>query len=1698
MRHQIQCLSLRHGLLCLIVHGLLVAPAFANTTNIWNNSAAGTYSWSAAANWSPSAPSGSKTATVQFFNDTTTALGSGTYTINSDPGTLTLNALNLEGKANASANTTVNIGTAGNSWTFDGTSPTINLDGLNGSKTLTYAINPDLTLNQNLAFTGSGSGVFIFNGNISGAGNIAKSSSGTLWVDGNSTSYAGAISVNAGTLQMGNATTGSASLGTGTITLSGSGSFQIRKTSSQTINNTITGTTTGTVSFQPIGAANIVYTLNKANNYIALTTLTPGGSTSKTGTLKLGIANGLPTTTDLSIQNASGTTMTFDLGGYNQTLNSLATTANGSTANSIVTTSNGTPTLTISGTANTTYAGLISGNLSLVKGNTNSFTLASANTYTGCTMVNGGTLALSASGSISKTSQIIINAGGTFDVSAISAFSLGTSTLTASGTTNPATIKGNSSGTVSLGSQAITLNYDGTHPALTISQGQLLLNGNTFTVNHTPALTVGDYIVVTNLASTISSNGTFSVSGTGISAGLVPSLRVGGGGVVLHLDVVSNMSAIVYGPTTFIYNGFTQSPSVTFTGSTGATTTNYTGVAPTIYGPSQIAPTNAGTYFLSNTVAADASYRASSNATIFVINPTATVGYSPTNVGLPINPAFCGLSYEKATLTGSLFLSTDTWLINMFGQIAPAVLRIGGATVDSTCWVGLNNLTPITPAQVDALAGFVNALPTNWLVIYGINLASNTPANCASEAAYVANALGSRLLAFEIGNEPDVYHNGLRPSTYTYSDFGSEWRTFAAAITNTVPGWAMTNGGNGWTLSGPASSYNTSVFTVPFASAESGVISLLTQHYYRADGADTNSTMQLLLQPDPNLTNMASSLFTAATANHLPMGYRIDECGSFFHGGVTNVSNAYGSALWTLDCMFTLALKGCQGVNFHGGGQFTRYTPIADNGYTVVEARPEFYGIKLFSLAGQGNVIPATNTISTNFNFTAYGVRQAAGVISAVLINKETNYSIQVAINLGSNVLAASALALSGPALGSTTGYTLGGAPINPDGSWAGDFQLTTVSTGGQLVVTVPPITALWLDPITVGKNGNLGTTPTTLAADNSSSSLVMLTVKDDSSNGIAGLAVSWTVSGSGNVVNPASSGFTDGNGQVSFTVKSVKPETKAVIVNIGAATLTNYLTFTNPANALTFTWDLTNNTVGSDGAGTWDASTTNWANNGVDVTWPNNGSDGAVVGTGAAIPSGNTAITLATPVAVGGLTFNTPGGSSGQYQLTGQSITLSNTPVINVAANALISSPLSGSGFVKDGAGTLRIDGNATNNFAGSITVSNGLLQLGNNGPSGSLGTGTITVVDPGVFTVRRQGTLNFSNSIAGTFSSAMVFQLNSLNSNAVVTLAKNSTYNAAGGTILSPTASGTVGTLKLGVNNALPVTTTFVITNIGASVQRFDLAGFNQTFTSLATTTGGSVANSIITNSVSASTSTLTIAGTNSTTFAGLLAGNVGLVKTGSGTLALTGSNTFAGNATIAGGTLQISGAVSNSAFVFVTNAATLQLSGGKITADTVHIYPNAFLLGCGTINGVLLNDGTLLSSCGTNITFNGAVTNNGTMRLTGGTQLNATGTFVNNGLLDLINAAGSLPPGFVNHGVVLDSSSVQVSQIFISGTDIQVQIFSATGHTYQLQRSGSLNPPNWGDSGASQSGTGGALTFTNNSVLAQPQGFYRFKVN
>jgi autotransporter-associated beta strand protein len=182
-----------------------------------------------------------------------------------------------------------------------------------------------------------------------------------------------------------------------------------------------------------------------------------------------------------------------------------------------------------------TFASVLAGaGSSLTKLGAGTLTLTATNTLSGGVTVSNGTVALGANGSVSNVSGIAISPGAFFDVSLRSSWNLGpTSSLTGSGTASPATLNG--AGVLSLSATSpVILNYDGTHPALTVSGGTLSLHGNAFTVNAAAPLpnSATPYVVAT--ASTpITSVGPYTVSGTAIGPTSQATITVSGTQVLL-------------------------------------------------------------------------------------------------------------------------------------------------------------------------------------------------------------------------------------------------------------------------------------------------------------------------------------------------------------------------------------------------------------------------------------------------------------------------------------------------------------------------------------------------------------------------------------------------------------------------------------------------------------------------------------------------------------------------------------------------------------------------------------------------------------------------------------------------------------------------------------------------------------------------------------------------------------------------------------------------------------------------------------------------------------------------------------------------------------------------------------------------------------------------------------------------------------
>ena len=149
--------------------------------------------------------------------------------------------------------------------------------------------------------------------------------------------------------------------------------------------------------------------------------------------------------------------------------------------------------------------------------------------------------------------------------------------------------------------------------------------------------------------------------------------------------------------------------------------------------------------------------------------------------------------------------------------------------------------------------------------------------------------------------------------------------------------------------------------------------------------------------------------------------------------------------------------------------------------------------------------------------------------------------------------------------------------------------------------------------------------------------------------------------------------------------------------------------------------------------------------------------------------------------------------------------------------------------------------------------------------------------------------------------------------------------------------------GTARLGVDNALPTDKKVIIGGGDSTTGCFDLGGFNQTVGGLGESgTAEKFPNNLITNSVPASFSTLTIeqASGVSDTFGGRILGAVHLVKAGAAnsTLTLREVNGFSGTTTVTGGTLALdaTGSLGEACVNVVVAAGLLKVQNSSAIAD------------------------------------------------------------------------------------------------------------------------------------------------------------------
>ncbi|MGA1983772.1 MAG: hypothetical protein ABSG84_15065 [Acidobacteriaceae bacterium] len=406
-------------------------------------------------------------------------------------------------------------------------------------------------------------------------------------------------------------------------------------------------------------------------------------------------------------------------------------------------------------------------------------------------------------------------------------------------------------------------------------------------------------------------------------------------------------------------------------------------------------------------------------------------------MGPAIPRDFTGLSYESAQLANPAFFSAENrQLVELFRGLSPSGnLRLGGGSSEFTMYSDADPTGPppfevfgpdtsktvkhgtvTTAMALRNLRGFLDA--TGWSCLYGLNLGQGTKENAAAEAAAAYRILGPRLLALQIGNEPDSFRNRYRPASWGPADFIAEWGSFRDAIVAKTPEAKF---------AGPDISNKLQFLTVfaEEAPKHKDVI-LLTGHYYAMGPAgNPGATLEQLAEPDPKLATMHAAGFpVVAEAMHAAgLPFRMSEGNSCWNGGQPGVSDTLASALWCADTMLRFAALGWCGVNLHGGGSGF-YTPIAGAPSTGFTRRPEYFGIQFGQSFAEARFLASTLS-GAGPHVTAYALEHNGRRRVAIINKDDSPVSVELPSLAGGN-----AMRLSGPGLESEVGTVFGGVRV--------------------------------------------------------------------------------------------------------------------------------------------------------------------------------------------------------------------------------------------------------------------------------------------------------------------------------------------------------------------------------------------------------------------------------------------------------------------------------------------------------------------------------------------------------------------------------------------------------------------------------------------------------------------------------------------
>jgi hypothetical protein len=340
---------------------------------------------------------------------------------------------------------------------------------------------------------------------------------------------------------------------------------------------------------------------------------------------------------------------------------------------------------------------------------------------------------------------------------------------------------------------------------------------------------------------------------------------------------------------------------------------------------------------------------------------------------------------------------------------------------------------------------------TGWRTILGVDLGHFDPARAADEASFAERILGSRLLALEIGNEPNYYGDFLdkfRPASYGVNDYLTELSAYSVAIHAAAPRLLLYGPDLG--VGSPA----LQTWLPAIASSKTMPFATITQHYYPTQYNNAESRCEPT--PIPTASELLSTEVRTRENTLLQM---IVQAGQIAHRETriteTNTTGSceaedgpdtspvFASALWSLDWVLRAASAGIAGLNFNGYFGICApegFNPICAPNFNSeirgqVIARPEYYGLLAARQLEGGDFIPVDiSGQSAQDDLTAYATESADGTIALAIENVSPDVPASVLIKAPEHARASDE-SLTAPSLGATTRVRFGHASVDAAGA---------------------------------------------------------------------------------------------------------------------------------------------------------------------------------------------------------------------------------------------------------------------------------------------------------------------------------------------------------------------------------------------------------------------------------------------------------------------------------------------------------------------------------------------------------------------------------------------------------------------------------------------------------------------------------------